>query len=310
MAAGGGLRGTLNAMLADKSIYRSPQALGPAYEHPEQVSGDSIEKYLCPLVASEQRTRDLQRFLAAFDNKHTLGIEPQLKTLKAPTLIVWGTDDVYFDVKWSHWLADNIPGTRRRIEFKNARLFFPEERWQEFDKELRAHWQAAEREAAKNNPPKPPLQASAELLERWNDIGRKLIAIAEDLPEDKYGYKPNPESRSFIQQLLHASGSMYFFTDMALGRKARYDNDPPRNQWITKGDVEAFVAQCVKDGADLIKATGDRGLNETVNDGSAQLLRFVDLVYAVIEHSGEHYGQLVVYYRINGMVPPESKPKQ
>ncbi|MGH9733262.1 MAG: alpha/beta fold hydrolase [Candidatus Acidiferrales bacterium] len=145
MAAAGGLRGTLEAMLADKNVYRSPQALGPAYEHPERVSDEEIEKYLRPLVRSEQRTRDLQRFLAAFDNKQTLAIEPQLKMLKAPTLIVWGTDDIYFDVKWSHWLADNIPGTRRRVEFKGARLFFPEERWKEFDKELREHWQAAQK---------------------------------------------------------------------------------------------------------------------------------------------------------------------
>ncbi len=143
-AAEGGLRGMLEAMLSDKNVYRSPQALGPAYESPEHVSDDSIEKYLRPFVRSEQRMHDLQRFLAAFDSKHTLAVEMQLKTLKAPTLIVWGTDDVYFDVKWSHWLADNIPGTRRRVEFKGARIFFPEERWEEFNKELRAHWQAAE----------------------------------------------------------------------------------------------------------------------------------------------------------------------
>src|SRR5277367_2655317 len=147
MAAGGGLRGTLDAMLADKSVYRSPQALGPAYEHPEQLSDDSIETYLRPFVKTEQRTRDLQRFLAAFDNKHTLAIEAKLKTLQAPTLIVWGTDDVYFDVKWSHWLAENIPGTRRRVELQGARIFFPEERWQEFNKELRAHWQVAQKAA-------------------------------------------------------------------------------------------------------------------------------------------------------------------
>jgi len=142
MAAGGGLRGTLDAMLSDKGVYRSPQALGPAYEHPEQVSDESIERYLRPFVKTEQRTRDLERFLAAFDNKHTRAIETGLKALKAPTLIVWGTDDVYFDVKWSRWLADNIPGTRSRIEFKDARIFFPEERSADFNKELRAHWQA------------------------------------------------------------------------------------------------------------------------------------------------------------------------
>jgi pimeloyl-ACP methyl ester carboxylesterase len=147
MAAAGGLRGTLEAMLSDKSIYRSPQALGPAYEHPERLSDDSIETYLRPLVRTEQRTRDLQRFLAAFDNRHTLAVEARLKTLKAPTLIVWGTDDVFFDVKWSRWLADAIPGTRRRVEFQGARIFFPEERWVEFNRELRAHWLPAQREA-------------------------------------------------------------------------------------------------------------------------------------------------------------------
>jgi len=140
MAANGGLRGTLEAMLADKSVYRSPQALGPAYEHPEKLSDDSIETYLRPFLRSEQRLRDLERFLAAFDNRHTLAVETRLKALQAPTLIVWGTDDVYFDVKWSHWLAETIPGTKRRVEFKGARVFFPEERWKEFNQELRAHW--------------------------------------------------------------------------------------------------------------------------------------------------------------------------
>jgi pimeloyl-ACP methyl ester carboxylesterase len=148
MAAAGGLRGTLDALLSDKRIYRSPQALGPAYEQPAEVSDETIDKYLRPFVRSEQRTRDLERFLAAFDNRHTLIIEDRLKTLKVPTLIVWGTDDVYFDVKWSHWLADNIPGTRRRVEFENARIFFPEERWQEFNKELRTHWQSEQRKAS------------------------------------------------------------------------------------------------------------------------------------------------------------------
>jgi pimeloyl-ACP methyl ester carboxylesterase len=147
MAAAGGLRGALDAMLSDKSIYRSPQALGPAYEHPEQLSDDSIETYLRPLVRTEQRTHDLERFLAAFDNKHTLAIEARLKTLKAPTLIVWGTDDVYFDVKWSRWLSDTIPSTRHGVEFIGARIFFPEERWEAFNKELRAHWLAVEQEA-------------------------------------------------------------------------------------------------------------------------------------------------------------------
>src|SRR3979411_28635 len=83
MAIAGGLRDTMNAMLADKTIYRSSEALGPAYERPENVSDEEIEIYLRPHVRSEQRTRDLQRFVAAFDNKHTVQIEHQLRQLEA-----------------------------------------------------------------------------------------------------------------------------------------------------------------------------------------------------------------------------------
>lgn len=143
MAAAGGLPDTLNAMLSDKAIYRSPSALGPAYERPEMVSDSDIEAYLRPLVRTEQRTRDFRRFLAAFDPRHTLAVEPQLRQLTAPTLIVWGTDDVYFPVKWAHWLAGAIPGAKAPVEFDGARLFFPEERAEAFNIELRNHLLAA-----------------------------------------------------------------------------------------------------------------------------------------------------------------------
>jgi pimeloyl-ACP methyl ester carboxylesterase len=143
MAVAGGLKDTLNAMLADKTIYRSPSALGPAYERPEKVSDEDIEIYLRPLVRTEQRTRDLQRFVAAFDHKHTVVIEPRLRQLRAPTLIVWGTDDVYFPVKWAYWLAETIPGAKPPVELAGARIFFPEERAEVFNGLLRDHLRAA-----------------------------------------------------------------------------------------------------------------------------------------------------------------------
>jgi pimeloyl-ACP methyl ester carboxylesterase len=139
MAVAGGLNDTLNAMLADKAIYRSPSALGPAYERPEDVSDEDIEIYLRPHVRSEQHTRDLQRFVAAFDHKHTVVIEPRLRQLQAPTVIVWGTDDVYFPVKWAYWLAETIPGAKPPVELAGARIFFPEERAGVFNELLRDH---------------------------------------------------------------------------------------------------------------------------------------------------------------------------
>jgi pimeloyl-ACP methyl ester carboxylesterase len=143
MVKAGGLHDTLEALLADKTIYRSPGALGPAYERPEIATDEDIETYLRPIIRSEQRTRDLQRFIVAFDNSHTRVIEPQLRKLEAPTLIVWGTDDVYFPVKWAHWLAETIPGAKPPVELEGARLFFPEERAEEFNRLLRGHLMAA-----------------------------------------------------------------------------------------------------------------------------------------------------------------------
>jgi len=158
--------------------------------------------------------------------------------------------------------------------------------------------------------PKPALSPSQAVLEQWNDIGRKLIAMAEDFPEDKYSYKPAPESRTFGAMLLHVSASMYYFTDFAEGKKSRYPDDPKQDNLKTKAQIVAFVKQCVADGADEIKKKGDTGLTEAVNDGGPHLDRLYDLAYGLIEHSGEHYGALVVYYRNNGMVPPESRPKK
>jgi len=167
----------------------------------------------------------------------------------------------------------------------------------------------AQNDAKPKEPPKPAFGPSAAVLDQWNDIGRKLIAIAEDLPEDKYDYKPNPDSRSFVQALLHVSASMYYFTDPVLGQKVRYGDDPKRDNLKTKAEIVAFVKKAVQDGADVIKAKGDAGMSTAVNAGGPRLYRVDELAYGLCEHSGEHYGQLVVYYRANGLVPPESRKK-
>ena len=140
MVKAGGLPDTLKAMLDDKTIFRSPGALGPCFEFPEKVTDEDIEIYLQPFVKTQQHTANLRRFVEAFDNQHTLRIEPQLMQLQAPTLIVWGTEDIYFPVEWASWLSKNIAGAKAPIIFKGAKLFFPEERADDFNKLLRTHW--------------------------------------------------------------------------------------------------------------------------------------------------------------------------
>jgi uncharacterized damage-inducible protein DinB len=165
--------------------------------------------------------------------------------------------------------------------------------------------------AQKQTPVKPADSPSQTVLEAWNDIGRKLIAMAEDFPEDKYDFKATPAQRSFAENLLHASGVNYFFTNVVRGEKPPTEENPKRELYKTKADVVVFVKKSFADGADAIKAKGDKGMSQLVVDPYAhQQVRISDFAYGFIEHNGEHYGQLVVYYRLSGLVPPESRPKK
>jgi len=56
-----------------------------------------------------------------------------------------------------------------------------------------------------NQPPSPARSRSDEMLDRWNDIGSKLIAMAQDFPEDKYDFKVQKDERTFALNLLHAA---------------------------------------------------------------------------------------------------------
>jgi len=163
--------------------------------------------------------------------------------------------------------------------------------------------------AKKDDAVKPVLGPSQAVLESWNDVGQKLIAMAEDFPENKYDYKPNPAERSFAEQLLHAANSNYFFTNPATGQRVPAGEDPKRDQFKSKAEVVAFVKKAFADGAAAIEAKGDQGMSDLVPYDHRQV-RLSDLAYGLIEHSGEHYGQLVVYYRTAGLVPPESRPKK
>jgi len=159
--------------------------------------------------------------------------------------------------------------------------------------------------------PKPAPTASEAVLEQWNDIGRKLMAMAEDFPDDKYDFKAAPAVGTFAQRLIHAAHANEFFINALLGQKMPEMADPKREQFKTKSDVVAFVKKSFADGAAAIKAKGDKGMSDLVVDPfENEQTRISDFAYGFVEHSGEIYGQLTVYYRVAGLVPPESRPKK
>ena len=162
-----------------------------------------------------------------------------------------------------------------------------------------------------NQPPSPARSLSDEVLDRWNDIGNKLIAMARDFPEDKYDFRVQKDERTFAQNLLHAAALDFVLIRRVSGSNLGPDfgegDNPSRDVFKTKADVVKFVQEAVADGAQVIQQQGDAGLDNTSKFFGNRLAHNSTIWMAAIEHSGEHFGQLVVYYRANNMVPPESR---
>jgi hypothetical protein len=158
--------------------------------------------------------------------------------------------------------------------------------------------------------PLPARSRADEMLDRWSAIGNKLVTMAQDFPEDKYDYKLQKDERTFALNLLHAAALDFVVIRAVAGSNIGPDfgegDNPSRDAFKTKADVVKFVQEAVTDGADLIKQQGDAGLDKTTKLGK-KLHHNSDIWIFAIEHSAEHYGQLVVYYRANNMVPPDSR---
>jgi uncharacterized damage-inducible protein DinB len=168
--------------------------------------------------------------------------------------------------------------------------------------------------AQSQNPlPAPARSRADETLDLWNEIGNKLVAMAQDFPEDKYDFKVQKDERTFAQNLLHAAALDYVLTRRISGSNIGPDfgegDNPSRDAFKTKADVVKFVQEAIADGAQVIQQQGDAGLDRTSKFGSK--LRHNSYIWNyAIEHSAEHYGQLVVYYRANNLVPPDTRRHQ
>ena len=162
-----------------------------------------------------------------------------------------------------------------------------------------------------NQAPSPARSRSDEMLDRWNDIGNKLVAMAKDFPEDKYDFKVQKDQRTFALNLLHAAALDFVLIRRISGSNVGPDfgegDNPTRDAFKTKADIVKFVQEAVAAGAQVIQQQGDAGLDNTSKFFGNRLAHNSSIWTFAIEHSGEHYGQLVVYYRANNLVPPDSR---
>jgi pimeloyl-ACP methyl ester carboxylesterase len=115
---------------------------GRTYQDIANLPEDIARVWLEAQTGTAEAARQSQHLLTSLHARDLLAVEPALARLQVPTLIVWGTDDLFFRRKWAYWLRDTIPGATEVVEIDGGRLFFPDERAAELTAALRRHWAA------------------------------------------------------------------------------------------------------------------------------------------------------------------------
>jgi len=139
-------------------------------------------------------------------------------------------------------------------------------------------------------------------------IERNLIEAAEGMPAEEYSFKPTPEVRSFAQLIGHVAFANFYFCSQAKG-----ENSPSSENYERTGGDKTQLVKALKDSLaycdSVYSGTDDRNFNQLVKaatpNGGGQTTRGSLLVFNTT-HNNEHYGNVVVYMRLKGHVPPST----
>jgi hypothetical protein len=152
--------------------------------------------------------------------------------------------------------------------------------------------------SAQTAAPKPPPTYEQVIVNTWKNLHNKILTMAKDtvFPDAKLGWKPHPDSRSVLEELRHVTIGLEMTTAQAKGEP--YDFMAKEKEFSTRPQTRAAVVAEME----AAIAASYAVLDAPGNKPRPQLIGWLD-------HQGEHYGKLVTSYRVNGVVPPISRPK-
>ena len=141
----------------------------------------------------------------------------------------------------------------------------------------------------------PPATYEAAVATTWKNLHNKILVMAKDtvFPDAKLGWRPHPDSRSVLEEFRHVTIGLQMTSAVARGEKFDFeahekaDAKKPQTRASVVAEMEAAIAESYP----LVE-----------QKPSPRLVGWLD-------HQGEHYGKLVTAYRVNGIVPPISRPK-
>ena len=138
----------------------------------------------------------------------------------------------------------------------------------------------------------------------WDSTRTLVLGIVEAMPEDKYDFKPTPAVRSFREIAIHLIGENYTFFSRVSG-----DNLPSNARFNTlksRDEILKALRESYDYGAKVWAGLTEEKALEMVEGRGGQKVQRWSAILGVIQDNTNHYGNLVVYLRLNGLVPPRS----
>jgi len=142
--------------------------------------------------------------------------------------------------------------------------------------------------------------------ELWRGVTANITAAAEELTDAQYAYKPAETVRSMGQLIGHVAGAQNMICAAALGEPPRAEDEIERTQTTKAGLLAALKASTTY--CERAYAQSDAAAQQVVRLFGRDGTRLYALVLNAT-HNAEHYGNIVTYMRMNGLVPPSSRPR-
>lgn len=166
---------------------------------------------------------------------------------------------------------------------------------------------AASLSAQTTNDPPPTNFAVAATGNAWRSVTNYLQKAAEQFPDSVYDFKPTPEVRSFGELIGHVAGSQQMFCAAALG-----EPQPEEDAVEKSAKSKAALVDALKKSSEYCMRayaqTDQQAQGKTKMFG--QEMSRLDVLVMNANHDNEHYGNVVTYMRLKGLVPPSSQPRQ
>jgi hypothetical protein len=167
---------------------------------------------------------------------------------------------------------------------------------------------------AQMNQPAGPLSVR-QVIDAWvTNTENHVVPVANAMPEDKYSFAPTSGEfrnvRTFAEQLKHLAANNYRQAAVILGEKPTSDqiNEHGPDSVNTKAEIVDYLKGSFASLHKAVATINEKNAVEPINGTSGTWQRArLGLAVDAVAHSFDHYGQLVEYLRMNGIVPPDSR---